>query len=74
MLRAVASLCAQYDAPCQVSLEENMPCGIGVCNGCVIPVRSNGDEYSRYRRICVEGPVVWAHEVDWSHYDSTCPG
>ena len=36
MLRAVADICAGQDIRCQVSLEENMPCGIGVCNGCVI--------------------------------------
>ena len=68
MLQAVASLCAHWRAPCQVSLEENMPCGVGVCNGCVVPVRGAGDEYGRYRRICVDGPVLWANEVDWSHY------
>jgi len=72
MLRAVASLCTRYNAPCQVSLEENMPCGVGVCNGCVVPVQGSGDDYSRYRRICVEGPVLWAHEVDWSHYSAAC--
>ena len=36
MLRAVAQLCATHQVRCQVSLEENMPCGIGVCNGCVV--------------------------------------
>ena len=39
MLRAVAQLCAQSEVRCQVSLEENMPCGIGVCNGCVVRTR-----------------------------------
>ena len=65
MLRAVAGLCAQFDVPCQVSLEENMPCGVGVCNGCVVPVAEAGDDFGRYRRICVEGPALWAHEIDW---------
>jgi len=68
MLRSVAALCERYHVACQVSLEENMPCGVGVCNGCVVPVTGAGDDYGRYRRICVEGPVLWAHEVDWSHY------
>ena len=36
MLRAVAQMCAAAGIKCQVSLEENMPCGIGVCNGCVV--------------------------------------
>lgn len=73
MLRAVALLCAQFNVPCQVSLEENMPCGVGVCNGCVIGVRGAGDDYGRYRRICVEGPAVWAHEIDWSRFQESCP-
>jgi dihydroorotate dehydrogenase electron transfer subunit len=65
MLKAVAHLCAQFDVPCQVSLEENMPCGVGVCNGCVVGVHGAGDDYGRYRRICMEGPVIWANEIDW---------
>lgn len=36
MLRSVAQMCASFGIRCQVSLEENMPCGIGVCNGCVV--------------------------------------
>ena len=69
MLRAVAALCDKFGAPCQVSLEENMPCGIGVCSGCVVAVNGAGDDYGRYRRICVEGPVLWAHEIDWMRFD-----
>jgi dihydroorotate dehydrogenase electron transfer subunit len=72
MLRAVAMLCAQFNAPCQVSLEESMPCGIGVCNGCVVAVNSAGDDYGRYRRICVEGPVLWSHEIDWGQPQGSC--
>lgn len=66
MLRAVAALCRQRGVPCQVSLEENMPCGVGICNGCVVPVVGEGDDYSRYRRICVEGPVLFGNEIDWN--------
>lgn len=65
MLRAVAKICDSFGVKCQISLEENMPCGVGVCNGCVVAVNGAGDEYGRYRRICVDGPVLWAHEVDW---------
>jgi dihydroorotate dehydrogenase electron transfer subunit len=72
MLRSVAALCRDYEVPCQVSLEENMPCGIGVCNGCVIPVQGAGDDYGQYRRICVEGPVLWSHEVQWEKPLTSC--
>lgn len=68
MLRAVAALCEKTNVPCQVSLEENMPCGVGVCNGCVVSVTGAGDDYGKYRRICVEGPALWAHEVDWNRF------
>lgn len=70
MLRAVAALCAAKNRACQVSLEENMPCGIGVCNGCVVPTLAQGelpgDDYGRYKRICVHGPACDAREIDWS--------
>lgn len=60
MLRAVAGLCAESDAACQVSLEAPMACGVGACLGCVLP-RSQGG----YLRVCQEGPVVPAAEVGW---------
>lgn len=67
MLRAVAAICEPLAVPCQVSMEENMPCGIGVCNGCVVKVKSDDKSpYAHYRRMCVEGPVCEAREVDWS--------
>ena len=66
MLRAVAALCERFGVRCQVSLEEAMPCGVGVCNGCVVPVREAKDDFGAYRRICVEGPVAWSDEIDWT--------
>ena len=67
MLRAVAGLCAARGVECEVSLEENMPCGIGVCNGCIVPMRdANGGDYGRFRRICVQGPACDAREIDWT--------
>ncbi|MCB9514135.1 MAG: dihydroorotate dehydrogenase electron transfer subunit [Candidatus Latescibacteria bacterium] len=38
-----------------LSLEERMACGVGVCRGCVVPVR-DGDDW-RYATVCREGPV-----------------
>jgi len=38
--------------PCELSVEETMGCGTGVCLGCVVK-----DTEGRYRRACIEGPV-----------------
>jgi dihydroorotate dehydrogenase electron transfer subunit len=73
MLKAVAQTALHRQIRCQVSMEENMPCGIGVCNGCVVEMKDSEtgnegravSEYDRYRRICVEGPAVWADEIEW---------
>ena len=74
MLRRVSAVCEQFAVPCFVSLEEAMPCGVGVCNGCVVPIseQSGSDGYARYRRICMEGPVLDAREVDWNSFHSAC--
>jgi dihydroorotate dehydrogenase electron transfer subunit len=62
MMRAVSALAAEAGAPCQLALESQMPCGIGVCLGCV--VRSRGESGgSVYRRVCTEGPVFDAAQV-----------
>jgi|LFRM01.2.fsa_nt_gb dihydroorotate dehydrogenase electron transfer subunit len=58
MLSALKDACQQAGAPLQVSLEERMGCGIGACLGCACPT-PNG-----YVRVCTEGPVFWAEEVD----------
>lgn len=61
MLRSVAQLARKHRVPAEVSLEEVMACGLGVCNGCVR--RVNG----HYQRVCADGPVFDAAAVDWNH-------
>ena len=65
LLRAAAQLAAAHDWPCQVSLEEHMGCGYGVCKGCVVPVRLQEAPGWRNATSCTEGPVFDAHELDW---------
>lgn len=60
MMRAVAQLCLERGAPCQVSVEVAMPCGVGVCMGCVLDL-TNG----RRVRCCTDGPVFGAEQVQW---------
>jgi len=61
MLEAVAKLAAQFDLPCQVSLEEFMACAVGGCAGCVVEVST--PQGPAMRRVCVDGPVFDARQV-----------
>ncbi|CAN5281211.1 dihydroorotate oxidase B electron transfer subunit [soil metagenome] len=46
----------------QLAVRERMACMDGSCYGCVVPVLSGG---ASYKRVCVEGPVFRAGELDW---------
>jgi dihydroorotate dehydrogenase electron transfer subunit len=59
MLEAVRALCAARAIPAQLALEAGMACGFGACFGCVVP-RHDGS----YLRVCVDGPVVDAADLD----------
>ncbi len=67
MMAAVAGLCRQQGVRCEVSLEEYMACGFGVCVGCVVEAADEGGAgpYARFRRVCVDGPVFDALQVRW---------
>ena len=60
MMRAVGDSCISANIPCQVSLEVPMPCGVGVCMGCVVDTTAG----SRVRA-CTDGPVFDARSVVW---------
>ncbi|HNY41244.1 MAG TPA: dihydroorotate dehydrogenase electron transfer subunit [Bryobacteraceae bacterium] len=63
MLKAVGRLAAEFDLPAEVSLDEHMGCGIGVCLACVVPIKA-GDGWE-YQRACTEGPVFDSRQVAW---------
>jgi dihydroorotate dehydrogenase electron transfer subunit len=46
----------------QLAVRERMACMDGSCYGCVVPVLSGG---ASYKRVCLEGPVFRAGELDW---------
>jgi len=54
MVKSLRALLEPYRVPCQVSVEERMACGMGLCFGCVV---ATGDETNPYKRVCKEGPV-----------------
>jgi len=59
MLKEVRALAKTAGAACQVSLEERMACGFGVCAGCAVQT-VRGIE-----RVCSEGPVFRAEDLPW---------
>jgi dihydroorotate dehydrogenase electron transfer subunit len=58
MLKTVDSMAVEFGIPGQVSLEAPMPCGVGICLGCILPLKSGG-----YTRVCRDGPVYSIGEV-----------
>jgi dihydroorotate dehydrogenase electron transfer subunit len=68
MLEAVQRVASEaYDGagiPTQLSVEESMACGIGVCMTCVLPIVGN-DGQTRMARSCVDGPVFGGDRIRW---------
>ena len=81
MLKAVSEIASVNRLPCQVSLEERMACGVGVCLGCPVKVsqlasspvsrfkpanRQTGEPTNyTYKMVCKDGPVFNAEEIIW---------
>ena len=65
MLRAVKEFAIQENIDCQVSLEERMGCGIGVCVGCSVKTAKSPKDAPEYYGVCKVGPVFDAKEVDF---------
>ena len=63
MLKAVGRLAAEFKLPAELSLDEHMGCGIGVCLTCVVPIKA-GDSWE-YQRTCTDGPVFDSRQVAW---------
>jgi dihydroorotate dehydrogenase electron transfer subunit len=59
MLEGVRAMCERSATPVQLALEAGMACGFGACFGCVVPRRGGG-----YLRVCVDGPVIDAAELE----------
>lgn len=65
MLRGIKHFAKEKNVKAYLSLEERMACGIGACLGCVTKTKKV-DHHSHVNnaRICVEGPVFSAEEVE----------
>ena len=65
MLKAIKEYAIDNNIECYISLEEKMGCGIGACLACVCKTKEV-DAHSKVHntRICKEGPVFLATEVE----------
>ena len=59
MLKTVAQIAQENKITTQLSLEEHMACGIGVCLGCVVLTKVG------YKSVCKDGPVFSSEELIW---------
>lgn len=65
MLRAIKKYAEEQGIEAYISLEERMACGIGACLGCVCKTtKKDGHSHVNNARVCTEGPVFEAREVD----------
>jgi dihydroorotate dehydrogenase electron transfer subunit len=59
MMHAVAKLAGELETECEVSLENFMACGFGVCLCCITPTIYGN------QRSCIEGPVFNTKVLKW---------
>ncbi len=65
MLRGIKNYAHDNNINAQISLEERMACGVGACLGCVSKtVKEDGHSHVFNTRICTDGPVFDAEDVD----------
>lgn len=64
MLKAVQKLAIEKNIPCQISLEEKMACGLGVCLGCAVKTAKSPADAPEYWHVCKAGPVFNAKDVE----------
>ncbi|MCM1326511.1 MAG: dihydroorotate dehydrogenase electron transfer subunit [Bacteroidales bacterium] len=65
MLRAIKKYGEEKGVDAYLSLEERMACGVGACLGCVVKTKEvNHHSHVNNARICTDGPVFEAKELD----------
>ncbi len=61
MLSALDNLALENSISAHLSAEQWMACGVGACQGCVLPARAGG-----YLRACADGPVFPQGAILWN--------
>jgi len=65
MMKKVKELClAVPSITCYLSMEERMGCGIGACLVCTCKTTNANDSKWHYKKVCTDGPVFNAKEVE----------
>jgi len=62
MMEAIYNLTKKTHVDLHVLMEKRMACGIGVCLSCVCRTKT---EHSGYSRVCKDGPIFNANNIDW---------
>jgi len=60
MLKALAAFAASAGMECELSLEGDMACGMGICQGCPVEKSSGGKKYAL---VCTEGPTFNSKDI-----------
>jgi len=60
MMKKVAKICRDYEIPLELSIEREMACGIGLCQGCAITQRP---PLKKYALVCKDGPIFNAEHL-----------
>lgn len=69
LLRRIAQICLERSVRCQVSIETAMPCGVGECDACLVPMNL-ATRTEPYTRACCDGPIYEADELLWEDSDT----
>ncbi len=60
MLKALSDLAAANSVECELSLEGDMACGMGICQGCPVEKR---DGTRKYALVCTDGPTFNSKDI-----------
>ena len=64
MLKAIQKYSNENNINSQISLEEKMGCGLGVCLGCAVKTAKSTKDNPEYYHVCKAGPVFNAKDVE----------
>lgn len=63
MLQALSEFAQKNNMECELSLEGDMACGIGLCQGCPVERVSGHNGQKKYALVCTEGPAFQCRDI-----------